>query len=284
MRILLALAMAISIVHAADIPQSSARDNRIQYVNYHTGDVVIVHASVGYVSRIVFESDEIVLTPVHTGFPDGWDITANGRILTIKPISVTMDQDTVIRPNPNDWNTNIAVETNKRLYDFDVRLLADNYEGQEYKAFFRVEFRYPIDQEQQARSEAKQQTVELENERKAAVMPVPENTNYSMRLGKNSKNIAPTMAYDDGLFTYLQFSNNRDVPTVYIQNADGNEGLVNTNMHESNRNLLVVQRVARKLILRLGKSVVAISNDSFDADGSPPVNGTTVNGLTRSVK
>lgn len=282
MRLLIALVMALSVAHAADIPQSSTRDNRIQYVNYHSGDVVVVHTSVGFVSRIVFEADEIVQSPVHIGMPDGWDITANGRILTIKPLSVAVDQDTVISPNPKEWNTNLAVETNKRLYDFDVRLLADGYTGKEFQAFYRVEFRYPIEREQQARTAAKQQSVDVVSKRKAAVLPKPENMNYAMRLGENSEDIAPTMAYDDGIFTYLKFPNNRDIPAVFIETSDGLEGRVNTNMHESERNLLVIQRVSRKFILRLGRSVVVVSNERFDIDGSPPVNGTTVDGLIRS--
>lgn len=282
MRLLIILMVLSSIAHAADIPQSSSRDNRIQYVNYHSGDVVVIHTSVGFVSRIVFEAGEVVQSPVHVGMPDGWDITAKGRILTIKPLSVALDQDTVISPNPKEWNTNLAVETDKRLYDFDVRLLPESYTGEDYKSFFRVEFRYPIEQERQARAVATEQEIELVTEAKTSVLPTPENTNYTMRLGENSEDIAPTMAYDDGIFTYLKFPNNRDIPTVFIETSDGTEGRVNTNMHESDRSLLVIQRLARRLVLRLGRSVVAIDNEKFDIDGSPPVNGTTVDGLIRS--
>ena len=102
-----------------------------------------------------------------------------------------------------------------------------------------------------------------------------------MRTGKRSEDIAPTMAYDDGLFTYLRFPNNREMPAVFLATADGFEGKVNTHVHEARRDVLVVQRVARQLILRLGKSVVTVDNDSFDIDGSPPVNGTTVPGMNR---
>jgi type IV secretory pathway VirB9-like protein len=102
-----------------------------------------------------------------------------------------------------------------------------------------------------------------------------------MQLGKRSKGIAPTMAYDDGLFTYLRFPNNREMPAVFLVTADGHEGIVNTHVHESRRDVLVVQRVARRLILRLGASVVAIDNQAFDIDGTPPVNGTSVPGYHR---
>lgn len=276
MRLLIALAMALSVAHAVDIPQSSTRDQRIQYVNYHSGDVVVVHASIGYVSRIVLQAGETVLTPVHTGFPDGWDITARGRIVTIKPMSVPLDQNTTIRPNPEEWNTNLAIETNKRLYDFEIRLLSANDREHDYQAFYRVEFRYPI--------EAKQQVRDASIEKGVPALPTPRNTQYTMRLGKHSEGIAPTMAYDDGLFTYLRFPNNREVPAVFITTADGVEGRVNTHMLQSRRDVLVVQRVARELILRLGESVVAINNEAFDIDGQPPVNGTRIDGQVRGDK
>lgn len=283
MRILIALALALSAAHAADIPQSSKRDNRIQYVNYHSGDVVLVHSSVGFVSRIVFEPGETVLSPVHIGFSEGWDITARGRILTLQPLSVTTGQGETIRPNPRDWNTNIAVETNKRLYDIEVRLLPANYNKKDVQAFYRVEFRYPVEAERTARALAADTIANQRQAQQSAVLPAPKNTSYTMRIGKRSGHIAPTMAYDDGLFTYLRFPNNRDMPAVFMNSADGVEGIVNAHVHESRRDVLVIQRVAKQLILRLGNSVVSVDNKAFDIDGTPPVNGTTVQGLSRRV-
>lgn len=283
MRLAIALAFSLTTAHAADIPQSSQRDNRIQYVNYHPGDVVVVHASAGFVSRIVFEPGETVLTPVHTGFTDGWDITARGRILTLQPLSAQDSSGAKVRPNPRDWNTNIAVETNKRLYDFEVRLLPENYSRHNAKAFYRVEFRYPIESESAARAQAAEQRRQQQASEQRPVLPVARNTRYSMRIGKGSEDIAPTMAYDDGLFTYLRFPNNREMPAVFLVASDGVEGIVNTHVHESRRDVLVIQRVARQLILRLGNSVIAIDNDAFDIDGMPPINGTSVPGMNREV-
>lgn len=285
MRLLILLCTALVMpLHAADIPQGSQRDNRIQYVNYHSGDVVLVHSAVGIVSRIVFEQGEIILPDgIHTGHADGWDITGRGRILTIQPMSVQLDQETTIRPNPKQWGTNIAIETNKRLYDFEVRLLPENYSGHDAQMFYRIEFSYPIESEANARTIATKNAAAAAQAAKAeqAILPKPRNSNYTMRLGKRSDGIAPTMAFDDGLFTYLRFPNNRDIPTVWIVTADGTEGKINTHVHEHRRDILVVHRVARELILRLGSSVVAISNQSFDIDGMPPVDGSSTPTLRR---
>jgi len=42
--------------------------------------------------------------------------------------------------------------------------------------------------------------------------------------------------------------------------------------------------VARRFVLRLGNSVIAIINEDFDIDGVPPANGTTVPGVARVLR
>lgn len=281
MRLIFVLTLCLFTVsaQAVDVPQTSRRDNRIQYVNYHDGDVVMLHATTGIVSRIVFEPGESVIS-VHSGFTDGWDITTSGRIMTVQPISVTIDQDTTVRPSPEEWDTNIAVETTRRLYDFDVRLVPEQYSKAAAPVFYRVEFRYPIEKAESIRKEVEQEyTSDLQRS-----SPIPRNHEYSMRLGKRSQGIAPTMAFDDGLFTYLRFPGNRDFPTVFIVDAEGQESKVNTHVHESAADVLVIHRVANEFVLRLGKQVVAVENNRFDPEGQPPIDGSTVPGVTRLIK
>ncbi len=280
MRLAIALFLCLSVANAADVPQSSRRDNRIQYVNYSAQDVVLVHATVGYVSRIVFEQGETIVS-IHSGFADGWDISASGRIMTLQPISVALNDETTLKPNIKDWRTNVAVETTKRLYDFDVRLLPEGYAGDDAQVFYRIEFLYPVEEAEKAKADVARRLAAVE--RRTPI--IPRNHEYYMRAGKRSNDIAPTAAFDDGLFTYLRFPNNRDLPTVFLVSPDGQEGKINTHIHNDYPDLLVVQRVARELVLRLGDSVVTIVNRGFDMDGRPPQNGTTIPNaerLTRS--
>lgn len=280
MRLAIVLFLCLSVANAADVPQSSRRDNRIQYVNYSAEDVVLVHATVGYVSRIVFEQGETIVS-IHSGFSDGWDISASGRIMTLQPISVALDEETTLQPNARQWRTNVAVETTKRLYDFDVRLLPEGYAGDDAQVFYRIEFLYPVEEAEKAKADAARRLAAVE--RRTPI--IPRNHAYYMKAGKRSQDIAPTAAFDDGLFTYLRFPNNRDLPTVFLVSPDGQEGKVNTHIHNDYPYLLVVQRVARELVLRLGESVVTIENRGFDIDGRPPQNGTTIpdaERLTRS--
>jgi type IV secretion system protein VirB9 len=63
--------------------------------------------------------------------------------------------------------------------------------------------------------------------------------------------------------------------------GDGSETLVNARMEGD---LLVVDRVSRRLMLRGGSAVVGVWNETFDMDGAPPDHGTTVPGVQRELR
>ena len=107
------------------------------------------------------------------------------------------------------------------------------------------------------------------------------NTQYSIAEGTGSQDIVPTLVFDDGRFTYLRFPGNREVPAVFHVLGDGSETLVNARMEDD---LLVVDRVSRRLMLRAGSAVVGVWNEAFDLDGRPPGDGTTVPGVQRVLK
>jgi type IV secretion system protein VirB9 len=121
---------------------------------------------------------------------------------------------------------------------------------------------------------------ELIKERLRAA-PQPVNSSYSIAEGKHSEDIVPTLVFDDGRFTYLKFPNNREVPAVFHVLPDGSETVVNAWMEGD---LLVADRVSRRLMLRAGTAVVGVWNEAFDLDGVPPSNGTTVSGVDRQIK
>ena len=94
--------------------------------------------------------------------------------------------------------------------------------------------------------------------------------------------IVPVMVFDDGTQTYFSFPNNRPLPAIFQTAPDGSEEMVNARMDGDD--LLVADRVARRFVLRLGESVIAIINEAFDLDGVPPALGTTVPGVARVVR
>jgi type IV secretion system protein VirB9 len=275
--------------YAADMPQSSNYDNRIQHVNYNDGDVVIIRALPGLGARVVFDKSETILDAA-SGFSKGWEFKNRRNILYIKPKSILLGRGAnaaVEKPKAGKWNTNLMVTTDKRLYDFDLILLRSSSRSgnvpKSKEVAYRVVFHYPNEV-------VKKETLKRRDEILKALLetaPIPKNWNYSMGIGKDSERIVPKSAYDDGRFTYFRFPGNREIPAVFVVAEDGNESIVNThvqNSEEGEKDELVIQRIAKQFNLRLGNSVVAVFNESYDADGLPPKEGTTVGGLKREVK
>lgn len=279
----LAIAAISGATFAADIPQGSKFDNRIQYVNYNAGDVVVVRSIAGTGSRVVFSSNETILD-VASGFSQGWEFSDRDNVLYIKAKSLKGENGMApMPPEAGKWDTNLMVKTNLRLYDFDLHLLPGSSSARvsaNQKVAYRVEFKYP---EEEA-ALAKQQEEKKKTQTKLDAEDEPRNWNYSMQIGDASDNIAPTMAYDNGRFTYLRFPNNRDFPAAFLVARDKSESLVNSHIDPAKPDVLVIHRVSREMVLRLGNAVVGIYNDSFDADGIPANDGTTVPGVKRILR
>lgn len=284
--IALSLMIAIGGAHAADVPQGSKYDNRIQYVNYNSGDVVVVRAVAGLGARVVFAQGETILD-VASGFTQGWEFSDRRNILYIKPKSIVVAQGVPpMPPEAGKWDTNLMVTTNLRMYDIDLHLLPGNNNGKAptNRVAYRVEYRYPAEELAATKALAAKQLAQSKLNAKLDTKNAPRNWDYSMQIGNNSENIAPTMAYDDGRFTYLKFPNNRDFPSAFLVAADKTESLVNSHIDPATPDTLVLQRVSSEMVLRLGNAVVGIYNDNFDPDGIPANDGTTVPGVKRILK
>lgn len=275
--------MAASVsAFGSDIPQGSKFDSRIQFVNYNAGDVVVVNTVVGVGLRLVFSPNETILD-VASGFSQGWEFSDRRNMLYIKAKSIKNENGPSLEPQPGKWDTNLMVTTNCRMYDLDLHLMPSPNSGKVSKnpmVSYRVEFKYPEDEAAVAKAMANKSRTQA----KMDLKPEPINWNYSMQIGEHSENIAPTMAYDDGRFTYLKFPNNRDFPAAFLVALDKTESLVNSHIDPAMPDVLVLQRVSREMVLRLGSAVVGIYNDKYDADGIPPDQGTTVPGVKRIIR
>lgn len=276
-------------VMALDIPRHSPLDTNIQYTHYQNNNVVAITAFIGMATHIVFDAGETI-EQVRTGFSDGWETDPIGHHLFLKPKSATgketyfdaegkeVIQETVITPTPWQWKTNLLVVTNKRNYTFLLSLGSGN-KGQRQNTY-RLTFDYPEEV-------AKQKALQAEKTKLAQkLIPevLPKNWDYMMQVGKQSRNIAPTSAFDDGRFTYLSFAQNSEIPAIFIVTENGQETLINSHINPDKPNTLVIQRIAKQLVLRLDKSVVGITNQAFDTLAVDNQSGATVNGVKRTVK
>jgi len=241
---------------------------------------------IGIVTDIVLDSDEFI-TDLASGLGGdcskaeaSWCIAAQpgGRHIFVKPKSTAGAAN------------NLAVVTDKRSHSFRLEVLADSDSRPPvYRLSVRapsqpppppppIAVQRPTMPETETADTAAPSPSELIAERLQAA-PLPVNSDYSLAEGPGSEDIVPSLVFDDGRFTYLRFANNREVPAVFHVQGDGSESLVNVRMEGD---LLVVDRVSRRLILRAGSAVVGIWNESFDLDGLPPTGGTTVPGVERT--
>ena len=273
---------------AASAADTSGADTRLREVQYDPRAVVTVPVKRGVVTLVVLDADESI-TEVAAGLggdctkPDAaWCVAAQpgGRNLFVKAKS------TAGAPN------NLAVVTDRRTHSFRFVVLADNDpKPPVYRLVVKaLAIPAPITTRLALRDSAPLLALpavppppspqELITERLQA-KPQVMNSRYSIAEGKGSEDIVPTLVFDDGRFTYIRFPGNREVPAVFHVLGDGSETLVNARMEED---LLVVDRVSRRLMLRSGSAVVGVWNEAFDLDGVPPDGGTTVPGVQRVLK
>lgn len=269
--------------------EAAPGDPRLREVVYDARAVVTVPVKRGVVTLVVLDPDESI-TEVAAGLGGdcakadaAWCIAAQpgGRHLFVKPKSTA-----------NAANT-LAVVTDRRTHSFRFVVLAD---GDPRAPVYRLVVKAPkptVVARTAVRDGLALQALpllppapqppsprQLIAERLQAKAQVL-NTSYSIAEGKGSEDIVPAMVFDDGRFTYFRFPGNREVPAVFHVLGDGSETLVNARMEDD---LLVVDRVSRRLMLRAGSAVVGVWNEAFDLDGVPPGGGTTVPGVQRALK
>lgn len=284
-RVLLSLGTAAALSTVA--AHAQAPDPRLREVQYDARAVVSVPVKRGVVTHVVLGADESI-TEVGAGLGGDcgkaeavWCIAAQpgGRNLFVKPKSGAS------APN------NLAVVTDRRTHSFRFVVLAD---GDTRPPVYRLVVRPPAAAVARPIA-ASPPPVALLLAPPTPPAPAPEsvvaerlatspqivNSAYSIAEGKASEDIVPTLVFDDGRFTYFRFPGNREVPAVFHVLGDGSEALVNTRMEGD---LLVVDRVSRRLMLRAGTAVVGVWNEAFDLEGMPPRGGTTVPGVERSMK
>lgn len=267
-RSIFAMAAALAVagtVQAEVVPQGGAADVRVKAVNYNKTDVVRVVGHYGFVTHIELGAGETVKS-VAMGDSLAWEVAPTDNHLFVKP-----------REANAVTNMTVVTAPANRVYNF-VLTAHQSRNGAKPRPndmFFGVSFRYP-EEERRAREAAKEKA---RAETELASTPViGRNFNY---WACGSAAVAPNKAMDDGRFTYLKFSANRDMPAIFEELDDGREALINTSV---NGDWIVVQRVVKRLILRRGPNVACVENRSFDPNGISTPSGTVNGAVQREIR
>lgn len=275
--------------NALKTPNHSPLDSNIQYANYQNNNVVAITAYVGMATQIVFDKNERI-EQVKTGFSEGWEMDTQVNHLFIKAKSVKGTQSYVdkegsdvieeisISPNAREWKTNLLVVTNKRNYAFLLGLGVGSA-GQRQNTY-RLTFDYPEEEAKRKATQRKSQQLA----RKLRATVTPQNWDYVMQVGNDSRRIAPVRAFDDGRFTYITFAQNSEIPAIFIVTEGATETLINSHINPKRPNTVVIQQIAKQFVLRLDRAVVGISNQDFDIVSVETTTGTRIKGITREVR
>ena len=235
----------------------SKGDSRIRYVNYSPDNVVNVITQLGRQTFIKFAEDERI-EDVGGGDTEAWNVGVSKR-----------ENSFFIKPKAQSPNTNLTVVTNKHHYNFELVMT----DAKNTKPMYMIWFRYPDEINKiNTQQEANQNTEQQLNSKGRFI-----NSNYWV---EGAESLTPYAAWDDGQFTYFQFSARTDLPAIYVINEDGTESLVNTHVEND---VVVVQRVVKKLVFRKGDLFTCIFNESYDPRGSLNVTHTISKTVTRKL-
>ena len=264
----LVCAVLLSLLPSAGMAEITPRqgdyDPRVRIVDYNPANVVKLSTFYGVSTHVQFGEGETI-HDVAVGDDQAWTIVPRGSHLFIKPKAQKAD-------------TNLTVITDKRAYEFMVyvepRPLEDQTAWKNPKLIYALTFRYPGEEAGKMDGKLKNQMIRDKLATKRTASSTAQSPNDALDENKpydnldywvaGSQEISPTSAKDDGRFTYLTFTNNRDMPAIYTVDAEGNEALVNTNVEG---NTIIVHRVVPKLTLRKGIAVACLLNKSFNFDG-----------------
>lgn len=257
-RKLLAAALFLGVVASAGaeiVPTPGASDQRVKWVNFDTTDVVRIVGHYGFSTHVRFGEGESVAS-IALGDSLAWEVAPAGNHLFVKP-----------REENAVTNMTVVTSPRNRAYQF-VLTAHESQNGASPRPndmYFKVAFRYP--EEERARAERERQLAETN---RLLEEGQPEVRNYEY-WGCGSDGLMPDSAYDDGRFTYLRFSANRDMPAVFEELPGGQEALINTHV---DGDTIVVHRVVSKLVLRKGAQVSCIQNRAFNPHGISTPSGT----------
>ncbi|NVM77461.1 type IV secretion system protein VirB9 [Duganella sp. SG902] len=264
-------------------PAPVAGDSRIRHIDYLPDRVTEVAVQRGTATRIVLAADEHIL---RDGAATGYAADCGKAELEWCMRADPGSNQVLVRPKAGALANNLELRTDKRDYSFRFHVLPDSAtDGDRQRAdsapqpAYRLMFRYPVAATAAASPPRPSAEVMIR-----AARPIPRNWRYSMQIMPGGADIAPALVFDDGRFTYLQFPANRELPTLYTVNASGEEARVNFHMDPGDPGLLVVERIARRLILRLGAAVIGLWNEAYDSDGIGPVDGSSIDGVVRTIK
>lgn len=219
------------------------KENRIVRYTYSPDVIFRILSVPNQTTHLELGEDEGVKETPAIGDQVQWIVTGGPRHLYVKPVRF-------------DLETSLTVVTNKRTYQFQL-ISGKSANSQVYQ---KVSFYYPDrDLEVKLLKETEAAVVDAEKTRLAdqvvAANVDPATLDFGFKINGDAS-FKPTAAYTNGKFTFLVMPNTQDSPAIFLLDDDDNPSLIN---YQVKANMIVVERVASKLLLKLGNSEVKIT-------------------------
>jgi type IV secretion system protein VirB9 len=282
--------LLVTSAQAVQLFPVNGADPRIRVVPYVDNQVTEVKVQRGTATRIILEDGEKILPDgAATGFPSECGKADLEWCVRAAPGG----NQILVKPQDGATHNNLELRTNRRDYSLRFWVIADespHHSGRQQaqeRPTHRLIFQYPTTAAAAEIRHAAPLDIPVEQTPQgllAAARPSPRNWRYSMQALAGSDDIVPELVFDDGRFTYFRFPANREMPTIFYVSAAGEEGRINFHIDPHAPDTVVVERMSRRFVLRLGHAAIGIWNDAFDAYGVPPRDGTTVDGVARIMR
>ena len=219
----------------------SAMETRIVRYTYSPDIIFRIASRPALHTHIELGEDEGLKENPIIGDSLQWRISGGPRNIYVKPIR-------------EDIETSLTVVTTKRAYQFQ---LISKATGQ---VFQKVSFDHPDREEEiHLAQENTRRQLEAEDERlKSQIVAKhfrPEDLNFDFDI-HGSAPFRPSAVFTDGTFTYLKMNSYQDLPAIFLVDESGSPSLVNYRVAQ---NYIVVERHAKRLLLKLGKQEVRIT-------------------------
>ncbi len=229
---------------AAQLPRYLGSERKFRSYIFNPNDVYRYIGHYTYQGFIEFAEDETIAT-ISMGDPSLWLFENLGNRLFLKPVGEDFSE------------TNMTVITNKKVYHFE--LLAREAKGiTDQDLIFVVKFIYPDDKDKNIVQFPKIPISDEPDLRDLSIY----NFNYQY-TGEPS--IAPIRVFDNGEFTYFQFSKrSAEIPAIFTVDAQGYESLVN---YRAAGEYIIVERLAPQYTLRNGSDIVCVYNMTTYSSG-----------------
>ena len=215
-------------------------DARIRTVFYDPDQVVRIDAYAGYQLMIQFGGDERIEN-VAIGDGSAWQITPNkgASLLFVKPLGPAAA-------------TNMTVVTDRRSYLFELDAHPAGAAGRLGMTYV-LRFSYPPPP-----------VVAAVAPPPPPVPPERRNTAYAYT---GSRELLPSLVFDDGRFTYFKWPAEATTPAVFAVSQDGTESLVNWSWRDGYE---TVDQIAPSFRLRDGKVLTTVVNKGWRAPERGP--------------